>query len=957
MKSVALALFVATFASMGTARAEGALDQQGLEKWWAASADMWIGNDAYEAKGTTYTDGQCTAQFDEGIIIPVYTGRPPLSERVVGVLFVGKGGLSVDLPNRADAWSLSNHMVMSDERTREEMAPVASGEAPFTTGIERAVILSADPAVEQMLLNKMPVGSGVYRTTTEDGVNEEYVVTENRGKIRAKMISTNMLPQRALMLERAGMDPVAMLRQDRLMHEGLSFPTGQLRRIADFRTTDRFHVASGFGAGVGPTGFDSWMTCFNDPLGQSDVGEQSIVFSHGEDVNGVRHLQRLAGKPYDLDKGEKVSRPKVMMEAVLADSVVTMKPVQRRNYMSVVVESLLTVRARGGDLQHVALALPTEGSPLKEFKLLGVEAADGSQLSFVGLHADDAFSVQKSQQSTADAMETTIDEGAQTMEGVSTPEPALAGAGAGAGDRSTELVSGEGGQGGASGAPDGEDVASPLDMETVSPTTRDFELISETPFNFEIFVLLPEVVPDGETAQIRVKWRTQWKNNQRSWGGLPLGATTGVKRFLPDLLPSPGGTVWHAKTEVNLAPSRFFPLEAVVTGTTLSEEILDDGWRKIISEESHARYASVGSGKWVKSGDPATEGLPGVQVAINSIDRAALAEFPPEIRRVVSFLQRFLPKLEADELEVYHGPAMLPETALSSGFRWGRSGLIQLRDIKTPGVGANTEIKNQYPGLTQYMLARQVAAQYWGQRTPPNSSRDMWVTTALADAYAAFYLRAALGKDTWKKRMGQVRKRLQRDRRERETQKLRRPLSLSEPSKLSDISMKLRSDYGFYVIARSLKDRVGQPAFFLGIDRLAQRRNHIPVTTEDLLAVFEETSGEDLSDFFDFWIHGGRIPKLALKYALVATEEGTHDLHGCIESDVPFGSFDVPVVLEDGTEELAALVDVDDGYGFFKVPGRSTDVDTQLDPTNQLVFYDRSVKKVGSVEDLACPAD
>ena len=955
MKSAVLALSIAALSSVGTARAEDALDQQGLEKWWAASADMWIGNDAYEAKGTTYTDGQCTAQFDEGIIIPVYTGRPPLSERVVGVLFVGKGGLSLDLPNRADAWSLANHMVMSDERTRDEMAPVASGASPFTTGIERAVILSADPAVEQMLLNKMPVGSGVYRTTTEDGVNEEYVVTENRGKIKAKMISTNMLPQRALMLERAGMDPVAMLRQDRLMHEGLGFPTGQLRRIADFRTTDRFNVASGYGAGVGPTGFDSWMTCFNDPLGQSDVGEQSIVFAHGEDVNGVRHLQRLAGKPYTVDKGEKVARPKVMMEAVSADSVVTMKPVQRRNYMSVVVESVLTVRARGGDLQHIALALPTEGSPLKEFKFQGVETMDGNELSFVGLHADEAFSVQKSQESTADAMETTIDEGAETMEGVSTPEPALAGAGAG--DRSTELVSGEDGQNGNAGGFGDEDVSSPLDMETVSATTRDFELISETPFNFEIFVLLPEVVPEGETTQIRVKWRTQWKNNQRSWGGLLLGATTGAKRFLPDLLPSPGGTVWHAKTEVNLAPARFFPLEAVVSGATLSEEVLDDGWRKIISEEPHARYASVGSGKWVKNGDPALEGLPAVQVALNSIDRSAIAEFPPEIRRVVSFLQRFLPKLDADELEVYHGPAMLPESARTSGFRWGRAGLIQLRDIKTPGVGANTEIQNSYPGLTQYMLARQVAAQYWGQRTPPNSSRDMWVTTALADAYAAFYLRAALGKDTWKKRVGQVRKRLQRDRWNRETQKLRRPLSLSEPAKLSDVSERLRSDYGFYLIARSLKDRVGQPAFFLGIDRLAQRRDHIPVTTADLQSVFEETSGEDLSDFFDFWVHGGRIPKLTLKYALLSNEEGTHDLHGCIESDVPFGSFDVPVVVEDGTDELAALVDVDNGYGSFKVSGRSADVDTQLDPTNQLIFYDRKVSKVASLDALSCPTD
>ena len=85
-------------------------------------------------------------------------------------------------------------------------------------------------------------------------------------------------------------------------------------------------------------------------------------------------------------------------------------------------------------------------------------------------------------------------------------------------------------------------------------------------------------------------------------------------------------------------------------------------------------------------------------------------------------------------------------------------------------------------------------------------------------------------------------------------------------------------------------------------------------------------------------------------------EDGTHEVHGCIESDVPFGSFDVPVVLEDGTDELAALVDVDNGYGRFKVSGRTADVDTQLDPTNQLIFYDRQVKKVASKDALSCPA-
>jgi len=636
-----------------------------------------------------------------------------------------------------------------------------------------------------------------------------------------------------------------------------------------------------------------------------------------------------------------------MMEAVRADSVVTLMPVKRRNYMSVEVESVLTVRAKGADLRHVALAMPTSGSPIKEFKLQSVETMSGEAISFVGLHADKSFSVNKSRGATADATETTIDEGLESFESFSVPEPNIEGVGGGQGG-------GDEGSAEATPTPRGEDASAPIEMQIITPKVEDFELITETPFNFEIFVLLPEAVPDGETVQFRIKWRTLWKNNQRSWGGASLGVTTGAKGFLPHLLPSPGGTVWHAKTEVNLAPARFYPLEAVVTGSTLSEEISDDGWRKIIAEDLHARYASVGSGKWVKYRDPAAKGLPAVQVALDSIDRAALAEFPPEIRRAVSFMQRFLPKLEVEELTVYHGPDLLPEAARGSAFRWSQAGLIQLRDIKSFDVGDSSVIKKQFPDITQYMLARQVAAQYWGQRTPPNSTRDRWVTTALADSYAAFYIRAALGKESWEKRIETTRSRLERDRDNRDSQRLRRPLSLTEPQKLTDVSAKLRGDYGFYLLAHGLRDRIGQTAFFLGLDRLAQRRKHIPVTTADLQAVFEETSGEDLADFFDFWVHGGRIPKLKLEYAVVSTEDGKQQVQGCLESDVPFGSFDVPVSVEDGMGKVSALVDVDNGQGKFKVPGRSGEVEILLDPKDQLVFYDRKVKKVGSLAALSC---
>jgi hypothetical protein len=928
--------------------------QAELNTWWSASKSMWLGKDAYEAKGTTFSDGQCSATLNDGIIIPVYTGRPPLSERVIGVVFVGSGDLSMELPRRADAWSFANHMVLRNEKDAQEMAPVAREGAPYTVGITRAMILGADPMIGNMLLNRMPVGAGVFRTEGMEGVNEEYVVTESRGKVRAKMISTNMLPQRTLRLEQAGLDIVAMLRQDRLMHEELGYGGQLLRSISDFRTEDRFHVAAHEGAGIGPVDHDQWLTCFKDPLGQSDVGEKNIVFAHGEDGEGQRHFQRIAGMDFEPEPGQVVARPSLGMEAVKAESTVVMRPVQRRNYMSVEVESLLEVRAVGGDMQHVALSMPTERSDRKDYKLLAIETEDGKPLARVALHADTAFFIQGSGDSTAAADSTAIDEGADPMD-VSSMDVALP---------SSELSAAGGGEesvddGGESSDADEDPLGGDLEMQTISSDIEDSVLFQITPFRSEVLVLLPKAIKEGETTKIRVKWATKWLNNNRTFQGRYMGVTTGARRFLPEMLPSPGGTVWHAVTTFSYPPGKFFPMEGAITGDTVSEVVGDDGWRTIVAEETHARGASVGVGKWLTHSEPATGNLPAVRVNLMSSDAFGLGEFPPEVRRIVSFMQRFLPELGKGEIEVYQDAAMLPSMAASADFRYGRSGLLRLRTVKTTAVGDNTEIQDKYPALTQSMLARQVAHQYWGQRTPPNTSRDEWLIDALADAYGAFYVRAGLGKESWATRLEQVRERFEEPTERTNTddvKRLRRPVSLTEPGQLSDVGSVLRDDYGFLIVADTLRERVGNTAFFLGLDRLAQRRKNKRVSTDDLQAILEETSGQDLSDFFDYWIHGGRIPKVEVSYAVVPQADGLQQVEGCIEADVPFGSFDVPVEIKDASTEVAALVDVVDGSGEFTVSGRSGDIEVLLDKGTHMVLYKRSVKQVASVEKLACKA-
>jgi aminopeptidase N len=142
----------------------------------------------------------------------------------------------------------------------------------------------------------------------------------------------------------------------------------------------------------------------------------------------------------------------------------------------------------------------------------------------------------------------------------------------------------------------------------------------------------------------------------------------------------------------------------------------------------------------------------------------------------------------------------------------------------------------------------------------------------------------------------------------------------------------------------------------MALDRLARRRMGGWITTEDLQAVMEETSGIDLADFFDYWVHGGRVPEVEISVLLQSSDTGT-TLTGCVQTDQPFGSFDLPVRVTDqaGEREIEALVDVDDGVGQFTVPGRAEDVQVAADPDGQLLLYERKVKVVDALPE-ACAA-
>ena len=166
-----------------------------------------------------------------------------------------------------------------------------------------------------------------------------------------------------------------------------------------------------------------------------------------------------------------------------------------------------------------------------------------------------------------------------------------------------------------------------------------------------------------------------------------------------------------------------------------------------------------------------------------------------------------------------------------------------------------------------------------------------------------------------------------------------RLLSLTAAPAHTDVPASIRADYGTYVLASMLRPRLGDPAFFSALDRFAAQHAGQAVTTEDLQTAFELTAGEDLSAFFETWIHGGALPALTLQYA--TSDDGT--IRGCVNSTVPMGILDAQLWINDDSGVVEAMVQVIDGQGRFEVAPRQGDVTIALDPEGLTLATRRTV--------------
>lgn len=873
--------------------------------------------------------GRCLIHFEDGSALPIKAGHGE-TEMTAGFIFQGEGTLTVDFAERADAWNFANHMVLTADKDPAEMAAIAHQEEPYKVAIGRGIVISARDEALQLMLPEMSEEDAEYMEDLAYTADFTMVVEDRRDHTVRAIAAGATVPNRLSQMQFGGMDLRPRISDELLQRSWGGIEQDQRLLFADFITDDTFNVAAGgYRRETTVRAEDRWMSCLEDPRGVFNRGEMSQVFIHGREGDGMYHRLRVTGDGFPVEDREFKDVPGVRkrdLVPVKAELDIDAEPVKMRKHIAFDIDSTITVRATRDGVQRMALSLPVGQSQPRTFKIDALTDAEGNELPWASM-GDQTFGDPQGSASVASAdMTGTVDDAGEAVD--------IPG---------TATLGGEGG--GAGGAGDIDTSASADFTVELDPELRKLNPDRDW-IRYDILVLLPEPLREGEEFVFQLDWSGEWSQIQAS-DNPATGAigrvdhpTTGFRDILPEFYPVGNPTRWTYTATVTIPELNGF--DAAVSGmASRSWRDQDQETLTWLIRGNDLVQPGIAFGKW-NSHEEMVIGFPAIQIHVHPVDSYALEIFGPQLRSVLQFYGKLMPQLREKEWDIYTGPNQ-------SGQWWGgNAGDTMLELNRYSGTNAMVYNLDPYSGHT--ILAREVGRKYWNGLVMPGGEREAWIGTVMPDVYAAFYVRAVLGTQDyflWMEKLRGVVEDSKRgaDRVIEQDRENRKPVDLMG-SRTG--TRQMRHYYGMYIMGNSLRYTVGEELYYASLDAFMRTRKGEYVTTALIQETFEETSGQDLSDFFDFWVRGGRIPEITIE---TNTVDGV--TRGCISSDIPFGNFQLPVTIidRDGFGQAAALVDVIDGEGSFEVPGRKGEVEVQVDPDGLVPLREREVK----VEDeLSC---
>jgi hypothetical protein len=241
---------------------------------------------------------------------------------------------------------------------------------------------------------------------------------------------------------------------------------------------------------------------------------------------------------------------------------------------------------------------------------------------------------------------------------------------------------------------------------------------------------------------------------------------------------------------------------------------------------------------------------------------------------------RALVKPVEDVLQFYTtvmGDAPYPSATVAfveSALPGGHSpGYFAVLNDPAPGTAVNWRTDPaSFDGFPEFFLAHELAHQWWGQAIGWKNYHEQWISEGFAQYFAALYAQKARGDRVFVDMLRQFR---------------RWSLSQSDQGPV-DLGYRLGHIKGDQRVFRALvynkgaavlhmlRRLLGDDLFFKGLRRFYQDRKYQKAGTDDLRRAFEAESGRSLDRFFEQWIHGTELPRIAYRTSMQGGSVAVH---------------------------------------------------------------------------------
>jgi len=257
------------------------------------------------------------------------------------------------------------------------------------------------------------------------------------------------------------------------------------------------------------------------------------------------------------------------------------------------------------------------------------------------------------------------------------------------------------------------------------------------------------------------------------------------------------------------------------------------------------------------------DAFPPISVFISEKLRSSRRDLLADAREIVRFYAKIFGPYPYEKLSVI-------QRAGTSIGGYSPASFILLNEAEKETDGLNVkEIRSpvDLPQYREFIMAHEIAHQWWGQAVTGATYHDQWLSEGLAQYAAIRFLESRYGNAersellkksvSWAKKMS-----------------VYGPITLGARLSFLDFQAFQAVVYGKACVALSLlSDLIGEETMDRGLRLFHETYAYRPARTKDFIRSMENASGRSLRDFFRGWFDGYELPNVSVSYRHVKEGE------------------------------------------------------------------------------------